>query len=562
MVRNLIVLPEGREVFSGKPGVAIMECTLTRTVNSGEELTAGSVCSAMLEFDLIHPSAVNLTAGQEVTLFHVEENGRRHKVGIFRLEKPVRTGTERCRVTAYDRVSKLDKDLTGWLNNRTWDCTLQEFAQQVADQCGLTLSGGDIPNGSLTVNPFTVGEVTGRQLMKWIGEAAGCFCRATPTGELELSWYTPSGVTLAPGVTEPAIIQEKGGNVTVSSRSVKTVDDNRGDVALTAPVLSLTPVDEAHAALDAVEQSVQIPWFLEELELGGYQVTPVEAVQLQLSGGILWPEAKDGANAYIISGNPILNRTTQDVQNALAVILNRLAAVGGYTPCKVSIPAGDIQPGSILTLTDTWGNTHSLPVMSVTRAGQKDILECTGEHRRDSSAAKNNKSPDQIAQEKVDGLTQADIFNKLTDGGKLQGLYIQDGKLYINAEFVKILGLVANSITSGRLNSVDGETYFDLDHGVIKSAIKNGGYVEIFGDSISGYDKKDTLRFGIWRYVNGPNEIGYGVFLKDAKSKTVGELCEEDGVLVLGCKDENDIYRKYKVRWQDVGGVKCLAAYE
>ena len=144
MLRNLIVLPGGREIFSGQPGVAIMECTLTRTVNSGEELTAGSVCSAMLEFDLIHPAEAELTAGQEVTLFHVAENGSRSQVGIFCLEKPVRTGTERCRVTAYDRVSKLDKDLTGWLHSRTSDCTLAEFARQVAAACGLTLTG-DIP---------------------------------------------------------------------------------------------------------------------------------------------------------------------------------------------------------------------------------------------------------------------------------------------------------------------------------------------------------------------------------------------------------------------------------
>lgn len=485
MFRNLIVLPGGRDIFSGQPGVAIMECTLTRTVNSGEELTPGSVCSAMLEFDLIHPAEEKLTAGQEVTLFHVAEDGSRRQVGVFCLEKPVRTGTHRCRVTAYDRVSKLDKDLTDWLSSRVSDCTLAEFARQVSAQCGVTLAG-DIPNGSLTVNPFTAASVTGRQLMKWIGEAAGCFCRATPTGTLELAWYTPSDITLAPGVTEPAIITENGGNVAVSSRSVKTLDDNRGDVTLTAPVLSMTSVGEKHAALEAVEQSAQIPWFLGELELGEYQVTPVEAVQLRLPGGVLWPEAKEGANAYFISGNPILNRTTEDVRDALGVILHRLASVGGYTPCKVSIPAtGEILPGSILTLTDTWGNTHSLPVMSVTRAGQKDTLECTGEHRRDSASAKNNKSPDQIAQEKVDALSQADIFNKLTDNGKLQGLYIQDGKLYINGEYVKVENLDAKSIVSGELyglllkagaiESLDGNIKLDLTNS--QKAVFDSGIV-------------------------------------------------------------------------------------
>ena len=37
----------------------------------------------------------------------------------------------------------------------------------------------------------------------------------------------------------------------------------------------------------------------------------------------------------------------------------------------------------------------------------------------------------------VDAQTQTDIFNKLTNNGKTEGLYMQDGKLYVNASYLK-----------------------------------------------------------------------------------------------------------------------------
>ncbi len=493
MIRNLIVLPDGSQLFSGESGAAIMDCTLTRTVSGNEELTVGAVCSAMLEFTLIHPAAVRLTAGQEVTLFHVAADGSRYQVGVFCLEKPVRTGSDRCKVTAYDRVSKLDKDLNSWLKSRTENCALLEFARQVCSQCGLTLANETIPNGDLVVIPFSTGEVTGRQLMKWIGEAAGSFCRATPEGTLELAWYTPCAITLGPGASEEAQVWEEGGNVTVSSRSVKAVDDNLGSVALTSPVLSLTFDGNESAALSGIQQPLQIPWFQGSLELGDYRVAPVEAVQLQLSDSALWPEAAEGANAYILSGNPILSRADESVRKALQTVLDRLAGVGGYTPCRVSIPAtGDILPGSMVTLTDTVGNTHTLPVMSMTRSGQKDTLECTGEARRDAPAVRNNKTIEQIAQQKVDALSQQDVFNKLTDNGKLQGLYIQDGKLYINAELVKIINLIADKLSSQKGNSLlnvsNAEINFSEDSKSTLSLVNwgTGGVIFAYEYDVSG----------------------------------------------------------------------------
>nr|DAG63833.1 MAG TPA: tail protein [Caudoviricetes sp.] len=45
-------------------------------------------------------------------------------------------------------------------------------------------------------------------------------------------------------------------------------------------------------------------------------------------------------------------------------------------------------------------------------------------------------------------LTQEEIFNRLTDGGQTQGIYLQDGKVYLNGEYIK-----AGTVAASRLES-------------------------------------------------------------------------------------------------------------
>ena len=48
----------------------------------------------------------------------------------------------------------------------------------------------------------------------------------------------------------------------------------------------------------------------------------------------------------------------------------------------------------------------------------------------------------------VSGQTPEDVFNRLTDYGRIQGIYIEDDKWYINAEVAKIVNLIAEKLRS------------------------------------------------------------------------------------------------------------------
>ena len=83
----------------------------------------------------------------------------------------------------------------------------------------------------------------------------------------------------------------------------------------------------------------------------------------------------------------------------------------------------------------------------------------TGEFRMASNVTVGGSTVQNIADmaagTAVNAQTQTFIFNKLTNDGALQGLYMKDGKLYINAEY----------IVSGILRDATNSNYWNLDTG-------------------------------------------------------------------------------------------------
>lgn len=74
----------------------------------------------------------------------------------------------------------------------------------------------------------------------------------------------------------------------------------------------------------------------------------------------------------------------------------------------------------------------------------------TGEFSLQAGAKVGGRTVQQIADgaasSAVNGQTQRDVFNRLTNGGQTQGIYLTDGRIYINGEYIK-----AGTISTDRL---------------------------------------------------------------------------------------------------------------
>ncbi len=445
MLKTIIILPDGTEVSSGSNSAnAIQSVTLTECVNSGTDLTLGSTCANALEATLITPGGdLAIDAGSYVTVLKQDGDHAPVPVGVFRLEKPTKASANTMKLTGYDRVAELDKDLTDWLNGlEGWPYSLTTFAGMVCAACGLTFKITAVPNGDFPVHQFSRASVTGRQLMRWLGEICCRFCRADAEGNIEFAWYTDSGKTV-------------------------------------------TAAGESY-------------YFQNSLSYEGYRTAAIDAVQIRLANsadGALWPAAEDeGANSYIITDNAILNaKITEDLEPYLQVIREELTAVQ-YTPCKISLPASlDIRAGNTVNIVDKNGVQITAYVMTKTQTGQKDTLECTGSHRRDSTGAANSQSATanaaSAAKNAFSGMTQEQVFNKLTNNGNIQGLFVQDNVWVFNAAVGKVANLIADMIIAGVLRSKDGGVYIDLDNGVGNLPRGTSARLSTWDDEMAGWTR-------------------------------------------------------------------------
>lgn len=340
MYKTVVVLPDGRELSSGRPeDNAIESFTLTQSSNDETELSPGAVCSDAIELTVLTGGKdPGIQAGAQLLVYWEDASGKRRQVGIYIAEKPSRISANRLRILAYDRVSLLDRDLTEWLAGLTgWPYGLEEFATMVCQACGVKMYTDSFLNPDFPVQRFSATHVTGRQLMHWACQASCSFCRADPQGELYTSWYRDRDSILTPG---------GGGYYYQGSLSYEDYD--------TEPI--------SHVCLRQSAEDV----------------------------GVSYPESSNGDNPLVIEGNPLLaSGDTQQLQS-LAQKVYGLMNSTLYTPCKVTIPIRyGMMVGEYFRVTDPSGRTFAALSMSAKCSGQKMAVECTGSIRRNTLTSQN-----------------------------------------------------------------------------------------------------------------------------------------------------------------------------
>ena len=343
MSKHIIVLPNGTELSSGLPtGNAIQSVTLTQSVNAAQNLSLGSTCASCMEVNLFTPEGeLSINAGEELILCKEDDTGTRQQIGVFITEKPTRPTSDTMKLLAFDRITKLDKDLSQWLYElNEWPYTLQDFAKQVCAACGLILVTESITNGDYEIQQFSAQGISGRKLMQWVGQIAGRFCRATPHGNVELAWYTPSEISITP--------------------------------------------DGEHF------------YYENALRIEDFQTHPIEKVQIRLTSddvGAVWPDGEGEKNTYIITGNYLLTADSTATLQPIAQALYEQLKDVIYTPCTVAIAeCAELQPGHTVQITDRNNKTITAYVMRKTSRGERDTFECTGTHRLDTTTIFNEQT--------------------------------------------------------------------------------------------------------------------------------------------------------------------------
>ena len=381
LYQSVLRLKDGTELTGGSPGSAVKSLTLHTAVNAGQEFTIGSAFSDYIEAEIwADPGgSLQITAGDALTYYRQDDAGNRTKVGVFYAEKPTRTKRNSYKITAYDNMSKLDADFSGWLhaNQAQFPKTIWQLVQLACQRAGVTLASSSLPiNGSYSVQAFYADDLTCRQIISWAAEAAGCYAHINADGKLQFLTYT----------------------------------DKRSTAKITP---------------DGASNSTA--YYADSLSYEDYTVKAIEKVQIRQSDsdvGVIYPDSTTATNTYAVQGNLLLTTGTEaNLKSVVQNLYNVLKNVT-YAPCKVSVPSSSgLACGQIVHVKDARGREFDTYLMSATISSGKASFESVGSASRESSSAVNNQSYKNLTgkmleiKTSVDGLEvkASDLTGKYTD---------------------------------------------------------------------------------------------------------------------------------------------------
>ena len=167
----------------------------------------------------------------------------------------------------------------------------------------------------------------------------------------------------------------------------------------------------------------------------------------------------------------------------------------------------------------------------------------------------------------IDNLTQEEVFNILTNNGASQGIYMQDGNLYINGTYIKGGTIKGQTIEGGSI-----EITYDGEYGpeIIFVANENGVGIGMNGEFLTYYSGNNYMTLGgTLRVTGGGSVITYkngkqasklfqnGLFFYDWASQeemigviqstnnhqtgkgSVSMICESDKGILIGYTDDD-----------------------
>jgi len=447
LYQSVLRLKDGTELKGGEAGSTLKALTLHTAVNAGQEFTIGSAFSDYIEAEIwADPGgSLQITAGDALTLYRQDDAGTRTKVGVFYAEKPTRTKRNSYKVTAYDTMSKLDADFSGWLhaNQAQFPKTIWQLVQLACQRAGVALASSSLPiNGSYSVQAFYADDLTCRQIISWAAEAAGCYAHMNADGKLQFLTYT----------------------------------DKRSTVKITP---------------DGASNSTA--YYADSLSYEDYTVKAIEKVQIRQSDsdvGVIYPDSTTATNTYAVQGNLLLTTGTEaNLKSVVQNLYNVLKNVT-YTPCKVSVPSSSgLACGQIVHVKDARGREFDTYLMSATISSGKASFESVGSASRESSSAVNSQSYKNLTgkmleiKTSVDGLEvkASDLTGKYTDlKATVDGLSSEvkkdtkitgGGNLILGSESFKNAELKGNAVSGSSV------TYNDTGSATVTNANSNRYFV-------------------------------------------------------------------------------------
>ncbi len=430
-------------------------------------------------------------------------------LGVFDIDSVKYSGTA-AEIVAYDFLSRADRELPAV----SCPVTLGKLIRYVCTHCGIIWSGQSFLNDDYTLEKMPE-KATCRDVISYAAALAGCFARMSREGQLTFGWYgcdmplwyCESWLDGGSFLNAASSDEANGGEFfnydndsTDGGRNdfrgfcvIGSPKKLTGDKPVTVTGITFTEPDKEQTGIDE----------------GGNEVIETVPGNSYICG--------TDEYAFDLSDNPLL---THDVPDVLAALGGKLIGES-FNPISLACPSNPaLEAGDIVTVSDRRGNTYRAYVNRCEyKFGASQSLSCEAKTASENSAAHYNavsrleqklkKDTDakisaygtrlqelnnlmlnsmgvyKTAVQNEDGSVTHYTHDKptlaassyiacetangfaYTNSGWNDGAPVwqygmtADGNIICNV--LSAVGIVADWIQAGRIESADGSCYFDLD---------------------------------------------------------------------------------------------------
>ena len=440
----------GSDIYTGEEDIEEGSLKIVRPMFSAQSPIGNTPCFSM-ECCLRQKSA-SIPKGSWLKLEIRLENTQTHtdwvSLGEFKIYQRQRYRDGWVKFTCRDKMQMSNQSYLGDnpVLEETWPKPMKKVLEESSNRIGLTLDPrSKIKEGSSWMVPTPVG-LSIRSVWSSIAAAHGGNFIVTPKQTLLLTY--PKAQSVEPGIL--------------------------GDTFLLGESLLGDPRAFRKAALLGVD------FILGKSLLGGYKF-PVETEISEEGYELLGSTARinrvslsvNDLSFYSgVSGDNDISAECYYASSESAAYAKSQLNGSLYQPLKASDivfnPLAEIQDSYLVDgFSVVWSElTTTYGIIPVSEGIAEAMSEPANEYGFEDTPLNHLKGAmlNAISKE-MDSLDQENLFNRLTNNGEAQGIYIHKGQIYINASYLAAGTLNANLIKSGVLSSKDKRFVLDLDTG-------------------------------------------------------------------------------------------------
>lgn len=469
----------GADIYTLTSTEITKHVTYKQNTNSQEDYVIGDAVSASAEFEILdEKKEAKKYLGLKFRYYTRQASDSQWRlIGKFNVKEIERPEEFRAKIVGYDEISKFDIYVDEWIERTKWPMALKDVFASLCNYCGVGFVSTDFLNNNFMVKDnFTGVNVTGRQILGYIAQAAGGFACADANGLVAIKRYQETGVTLD------------------KTRYVKAT-------------------------------------------IADYKTPQINKLTVQMKENDLGVSSGDGTCCYKITNNPLFYAdSNSEIQSAVNTLYTAIRNVT-YTPATISLLQDfGINCGDIITI----GNEKIYVMnKTITSSGVElsctgsETREATGEEVNSEIVALRGKTNELIRDlEKTQSIltdTAAQLRSEITQtAGEIKAEVQYQGEV-ISQIKANVDGI---KLTYNSANGTASITIADIT----VSNLVDGNYVQkvVAGIDLTGYVRFNDLQRTGSTIINGSN-ITTGYISAD-RIQLTGAIAWSD--LSTNCKNK------------------------